>query len=42
MFEYSKLTEKHFFWIRIINLLNKKNENNKLFFTKRFTFGKKR
>ena len=26
MFEYPKLTEKHFFWIRILKLLNKKDE----------------
>ena len=26
MFEYPKLTEKHFFWKRMLNLLNKKNE----------------
>lgn len=26
MFKYPKLTEKHFFWKRIVKLLNKKNE----------------
>jgi hypothetical protein len=35
MFEYPKLTEKHFFWLRIINLLNKKNE--KISFRRRKT-----
>ena len=35
MFEYPKLTEKHFFWIRIVNLLNKKNE--KISFRRRKT-----
>jgi hypothetical protein len=30
MFEYPKLTEKHFFWIRILKFLNKK-KNEKVF-----------
>jgi hypothetical protein len=30
IFEYPKLTEKHFFWIRILKLLNKK-KNEKVF-----------
>lgn len=33
MFEYPKLTEKHFFWKRVLKLLNKNNE--KIFIRRR-------